>query len=323
MKAVKFGIHSSAGRVLYGSIFRSDGKKLLGKGRQLTTEDIRLLEESGIVEVLVTELDDSEVGEETAVERIISILGCGSAEAKLAAGGRANLHATEPCCALVDSDLLRDLNFSSSIVVATVPNFTFLDTGTRLATVKSAPFAVPRQELDEMLTLLDSRGPVLQARPIRQPAVGVLYTDVTSGTRARQLFESTIRQRLERFHVEPRHQFACEEKEHLLKENLLQMLKRKPTMILVASTTAPAGPDDAVGCAMKQVGCRIERFLAPVEPGNLLLVGFAEDIPVVSAPGCYRSAKPNVLDFVMPPLLARYPLSNWEIASLGVGGLLG
>jgi len=33
------------------------------------------------------------------------------------------------------------------------------------------------------------------------------------------------------------------------------------------------------------VGCHLEKFLAPVEPGNLLLLGYRDDIPVVSAPG--------------------------------------
>ena len=68
--------------------------------------------------------------------------------------------------------------------------------------------------------------------------------------------------------------------------------------------------------------CQIERFLAPVEPGNLLLLGYKDDIPVVSVPGCLRSAKPNVVDLVLPPMLARYRVSGWEIAGLGHGGLL-
>jgi molybdenum cofactor cytidylyltransferase len=66
----------------------------------------------------------------------------------------------------------------------------------------------------------------------------------------------------------------------------------------------------------------MERFLAPVEPGALLLLGYKDDVAILSAPGCFRSAKPNVLDLVLPSMLARYRLSNWDIASLGHGGLL-
>jgi molybdenum cofactor cytidylyltransferase len=77
-----------------------------------------------------------------------------------------------------------------------------------------------------------------------------------------------------------------------------------------------------VGQAFERIGCHIEKFLAPVEPGNLLLLAYKDQVPLVSAPGCFRSAKPNVLDLLLPPLLARYRISGWEVASLGHGGLL-
>jgi molybdenum cofactor cytidylyltransferase len=93
-------------------------------------------------------------------------------------------------------------------------------------------------------------------------------------------------------------------------------------VVLIASTTAPAGPDDVVGRAMVRGGCHIERFLASVEPGNLFLLDYKDDVPIVSAPGCFRSAKPNVVDLMLPPMLARYRVSGWEVACLGHGGLL-
>jgi len=73
---------------------------------------------------------------------------------------------------------------------------------------------------------------------------------------------------------------------------------------------------------MRKAGCTIERFLAPVEPGSLLLLGYKNEIPAVSAPGCFRSVKPNVVDLTLPSMLARYRISGWEIARLGHGGLL-
>ena len=56
---------------------------------------------------------------------------------------------------------------------------------------------------------------------------------------------------------------------------------------------------------------------------NLLMLAYKDEIPIVSAPCCFRSAKANVLDLVLPPLLARYRISGWEVANLGHGGLLG
>jgi molybdenum cofactor cytidylyltransferase len=294
----------------------------LAKGHVISEEDIKVLESEGMETIWVTELEEGEVGEDDAVCAVASEMGCGSFEIRLAAGGRANLLATEKCCVLVDDELLKQINCTASVVIATVPNFGFARAGQRIATVKSAPFAIAKSQLEALLTILQDRGPILQARPVRSPSVGVLYTDPLSGDRARQLFENIMRQRLERFGVTASYVLATVEEESAVVRALEHLLRPKPTSILVASTTAPAGPEDVIGRAIAQLGSHMERFLAPVEPGNLLLLAYKDEVPIVSAPGCFRSAKPNVVDLILPPMLARYRVSGWEVACLGHGGLL-
>jgi molybdenum cofactor cytidylyltransferase len=272
--------------------------------------------------IWVTELEEGEIGEDDAVCQVASEMGCGSFEIRLAAGGRANLLATENCCVLVDDELLKQINCTSSVVIATALNFSYAVAGQRIATVKSAPFAVAKDQLEAVIGILKERGPILQARPVRTPSVGVLYTDPISGERARQLFENIMRQRLERFGVSANFVLSCTEDENSVARCMQHLLRSKPCVILVASTTAPAGPEDVIGQAMLKVGGQVERFLAPVEPGNLLLMSYKDEVPMISAPGCFRSAKPNVVDLVMPPLLARYHVTGWEVACLGHGGLL-
>jgi len=322
MRAQTVDVKSSTGRILCCTVFRPGGKKLLAKGHVISDADIRVLESEGMETIWVTELEAGEIGEDDAVCAVASEMGCGSFEIRLAAGGRANLLATENCCVLVDDELLKQINLPASVVIATSLNFSYAVAGQRIATVKSAPFAVAKDQLDAVIGILKERGPILQARPVRTPTVGVLYTDPVSGERARQLFENIMRQRLDRFGVNANFVLACMEDENSVARCLQHLLRSKPCTILVASTTAPAGPEDIVGQAMLKVGAQVERFLAPVEPGNLLLMAYKDEIPIVSAPGCFRSAKPNVVDLVLPPLLARYHVTGWEIACLGHGGLL-
>lgn len=322
MKAQTVDIRESTGRILCCTIFRQGGKKLLAKGHLLNEEDVRLLQSEGMAQVWVTELEDGEVSEDEAVTQVARELGCGGLEIRLAAGGRANLVAIEDCCVLVDDELLKQINCTASIVISTMTNFSFAKAGQRICTVKSAPFAIAKPQLEAVVSILKERGPILQARPIRTPTVAVLYTDPINGDRARQLFENIMHQRLERFHLAPSFVLSATEEESSVARSLNHLLRSKPTGILIASTTAPAGPDDTIGRAMAKIGCHLERFLAPVEPGNLFLLGYKEDVPIVSAPGCFRSAKPNIVDMVLPPVLARYRVSGWEIACLGHGGLL-
>ena len=322
MRAQTVDVKSSTGRVLCCTVFRPGGKKLLAKGHIISDEDVRVLESEGMESIWVTELEEGEVGEDDAVCAVASEMGCGTLEIRVAAGGRANLLATENCSVLVDDELLKQINCTASVVIATALNFSYAIAGQRIATVKSAPFAVAKDHLEAIVSIVKERGPILQARPIRTPSIGVLYTDPISGERARQLFENIMRQRLERFGVSTNFVLACTEDENSVSRCLQHLLRSKPSVILVASTTAPAGPEDVIGQSILRTDGVVERFLAPVEPGNLLLLAYKDDIPIISAPGCFRSAKPNVVDLILPPLLARYRVNGWEIACLGHGGLL-
>jgi len=322
MRAQTIDIQQSAGRVLSSPIFRPGGKKLMAKGHVLREEDVRVLQMEGMKEIWVTELDEDEISEDEAVCAVAGEMACGSYEIQLAPGGRANLIATENCCVLVDEELLRQVNCTSSIVIATPVNFSFVTAGQRIATIKSAPFAVAKSDFDGLLDMLRERGPIMQARPTQGATVAVLYCDPGNGDRARGLFESVIRQKLERFGIRSHNGLASLENEEHVSRGLQTLLRSRPSVLLVASTTAPAGPGDSIGRAMTKIGCPIERFLAPVEPGNLLLMGYKDDVPIMSAPGCFRSLKPNVVDLMMPPLIARYRVSTWEVSCLGHGGLM-
>ncbi|HWF10228.1 MAG TPA: hypothetical protein VG297_17295 [Bryobacteraceae bacterium] len=273
-------------------------------------------------QIWVTELEEGEISEDEAVCAVAGEMACGAYEIQLAPGGRANLIATENCCVLVDDGLLREVNCTAGVVIATTINFTFALAGQRIATVKSAPFAVSRTDFEGLIGILREKGPILQARPTRGATLAVLYCDPGNGDRARGLFEVVLRQKLERFGIRSHSGLAVLENEEHVSRGLQHLLRQRPSVVLVASTTAPAGPGDVVGRAMAKIGCHIERFLAPVEPGNLLLMGYKDETPILSAPGCFRSLKPNVIDLILPPLMAQYKVSTWEVSCLGHGGLL-
>ncbi|HLG99409.1 MAG TPA: hypothetical protein VKX49_24070 [Bryobacteraceae bacterium] len=66
------------------------------------------------------------------------------------------------------------------------------------------------------------------------------------------------------------------------------------TAVLVASTTVLAGPHGRKSNATGWV--RVEKFMAPVEPGSLPLRENVNGTPILPAPGCFYSDKPNLLD---------------------------
>src|SRR6202451_3133649 len=166
MKAQTIEIQGSAGRILSSAIFRPGGKKLMAKGHILREEDVRVLQMEGMERIWVTELEEGEISEDEAVCNVAGEIACGCYEIQMAPGGRANLIATENCCILVDEELLRRANCTAGLVIATMMNFSFVTGGQRIATVKSAPFAVLKSDFEGLRNMLRERGPVLLARPV-------------------------------------------------------------------------------------------------------------------------------------------------------------
>jgi molybdenum cofactor cytidylyltransferase len=93
-------------------------------------------------------------------------------------------------------------------------------------------------------------------------------------------------------------------------------------LILLAGETAIMDPHDIVPRAIERAGGRVESVGAPVDPGNLFMLAFIDTVPVVGAPGCARSRKTNIVDWIVPRLLAGDGLTRKDIVALGHGGLL-
>jgi molybdenum cofactor cytidylyltransferase len=52
------------------------------------------------------------------------------------------------------------------------------------------------------------------------------------------------------------------------------------------------------------------------------MLAYLDEMPILGVPGCARSRKINIVDWVLPRLLAGDRLTRADIVSLGHGGLL-
>ena len=93
-------------------------------------------------------------------------------------------------------------------------------------------------------------------------------------------------------------------------------------LILLAGISAIIDREDVVPSALEAAGGSVVSFGVPVDPGSLLMLGYLENIPVIGAPGCIKSLKTNVIDWILPRLLAGERLTRANVVAMGHGGLL-
>ena len=73
---------------------------------------------------------------------------------------------------------------------------------------------------------------------------------------------------------------------------------------------------------MRAAGGQVVQFGIPVDPGNLLFLGWLGQKPVIGLPGCARSPALNGADWVLERVICGVPIGPDDLASMGLGGLL-
>ena len=325
---MKFGpvsLDHAVGKVLGHNIAGPNGIRLLRKGRPLTDDDVRQLREAGHARVYVAELETGDVGEDAAAREIASlVIGLGL-HASFAGGGRVNLIATQLGIARVDAVRLNALNDLDGITVATVAHNNAVNAKRMAATVKIIPFAVPKSTIDAARAICDQPAVRVDALP-NQRIVLILSGLPTARERVVADFDTAIRTRIDALgstlaQVDYVPLESADAEAHLA-ALLKQHVDTGAQLIVLAGETAIMDKHDIVPRAIVQAGGHVEVFGAPVDPGNLLMIAYLDGVPILGAPGCARSRKTNVIDWVLPRLLAGDRLRRSDIVALGTGGLL-
>ncbi|MCB0164870.1 MAG: molybdopterin-binding protein, partial [Anaerolineae bacterium] len=135
-------------------------------------------------------------------------------------------------------------------------------------------------------------------------------------------FTGPLRERLAEFGTTLIEGPYVAEDEQAISQAIRAALDSAIEMILIAGETSIMDTDDITPRAIKAVGGEIIHHGVPVEPGNLFMLAYHGDIPVVGAPGCARSKSYNVIDMVLPRLVAGERLARHDLVQLGHGGYL-
>jgi molybdenum cofactor cytidylyltransferase len=326
---MKFGpvaLSDAKGKILGHNIAGDDGQRLLRKGKPLTDEDLEKLRALGRTSVYVAELEPDDVDENTAARRVAHAT-CGPGlHITGAASGRANLLSDAMGILRIDVERLSRLNGCSGITLATLPTHSPVRAKQIVATIKIIPYAMPDSVLRVVEAVAGEGAPIVRVDVLPARQVGMILSGSTSMQGKLNSAFSPLRELIERLGSSvTRTDFVAleeEQDEAGLANMLHEQLASGVDLILLAGETAIMDPHDIVPRAIERAGGRVESVGAPVDPGNLFMLAFIDTVPVVGAPGCARSRKTNIVDWIVPRLLAGDGLTRKDIVALGHGGLL-
>lgn len=299
-------------------------RRVLRKGRRLGSAELAELASLGLTEVYTARLDPTDVDEDASAARIArALVDVGHVRARAATGGRVSLEAERAGVFQVNPERLLELNSIAGVTLATLPRGQVVARGEVLATLKIIPFAL--SEVSVRAAESAARESGLAVCPFVRERVHVLVSGA-EGRRGRLLaaYREPLSCRLEALGV---HGTGFEyvplagDPELALSTALARELDRGTELLILVSETATMDEDDLAPSAIRAAGGQVEVVGAPVFPGNLLLLGYRGAAAILGAPGCVRSRARNVVDRVLPRLLAGERLGKREVAELGLGGL--
>lgn len=295
---------------------------VLKKGTRIGREEAEALMRAGVREIVVARLDEGDVSEDAAASGIAEALAGEGVSIERAFTGRANLFASQAGVLLVDRATVDRLNrIDEAITFATLPAFKAVVEGEMIGTVKLIPFGVEARLRDQAVAAV--RRGKLRVAPFKVKKVGVVSTMLPG--LAPKVIDKTVRVTQER--LAPANAAIIAERrirhdQAALSAAIRELLALGAELVLVFGASAIADRRDVIPAALEDVGGHIEHFGMPVDPGNLILIGNVDKVPVIGAPGCARSPKENGFDWVLMRLLAGLKVKRADITGMGVGGLL-
>ena len=326
---MKFGpvlIEQAAGKVLGHNILAVDGRRALRKGQLLDVDDLTVLRQAGRSTVYVAELEEGDVPEDASALRIATAVGGAGLRLSGPAAGRVNLRSDWLGVLRVDVSSLDALNELEGITLATLPSHSTVRPNQIAGTVKVIPFALSADMVLRAEELAGDRGPLLRVERLEPRKVGLVLL-AAPGTRERIESQfAPLKERIEALgsqltridYVDPGEDVA----EGELARALDGQVRAGLDLIVLAGESAIMDRADLAPRAAERIGGRVECVGAPVDPGNLLMLAYLDQVPVLGAPGCARSRKLNIVDWVLPRLLVVERLRRSDIVAMGHGGLL-
>lgn len=326
---MRFGpvpVEEAAGSILGHNVAGPDGRRWLRKGKALTERDARALAEMGRRFVYVAQPDPDDVDEDRAARRIAEAVAGPHLRLTGSATGRVNLLATSMGVLRVNVSHLARLNELAGITLATMSNNAMARAGQVVATVKILPYALAESVVARGEAIAAEVVPLLGLDPFRVRKVGLILSG--SPSLRSKLFQefSPLVERIEAAGARISEKIFVTLEDENGEDELARALVRHRDadveLILLAGETAIMDPRDITPRAVERAGGTIACVGAPVDPGNLLMLAYLGDVPIVGAPGCARSRKVNVIDWILPRLLAGDRLVRADIVEMGHGGLL-
>ncbi len=290
------------------------------RGHVIREEDIPKLLDVGKRMVFVWEENAGELHEEDCARRMAAMAPVEGAKYTEPSEGKVLLMAQQRGLFRVDKELLRSINSIGDITISTLPDHYPVEEGARLASMRIVPLVTKESQIIEAENLCRDKK-LLELLPYQNKKIGVIITgsEVYTG-RIKDKFEPVVRAKMDKFPAEIVGVTICDDDLDMIVSAARAHLEQGADFLIFTGGMS-VDPDDLTPTAVRLLGADIVTHGVPSQPGNMTLVAYLGDIPVLGVPGAAISLPTTIFDVLLPQIFAGQKITKEELIGLGDGGL--
>lgn len=290
------------------------------RGHIIRQEDIDHLLRIGKQHVFVWEPQTGEVHEDDCARRMAAMAPVNGAHYTEPAEGKVLLFADQRGMFRVNCQLLNRINSIGDITICTLPDHYPVEAGDRLASMRIVPLVTREEQIREAEELCTNEK-LLDLLPYRSKKVGVIITgsEVYHG-RIQDKFAPVIRAKLKQYPSEMVGISICDDNLEEIVDTARQYIGNGADFLIFTGGMS-VDPDDLTPAAIRQLGADIVSYGVPSQPGNMTLVAYLGDIPILGVPGAAIKLPTTVFDVLLPQIFSGGRITREDLIRLGDGGL--
>lgn len=290
------------------------------RGHVIKEEDIPELLDLGKKTVFIWEENAGELHEEDCALRMAAMAPVKGAHYTDPSEGKVLLIADERGMFRVDRELLDQINSIGDITITTLPDHYPVEPGARLASMRIVPLVTKEEQIIQAENLCKERK-LLDLRPYKKRKIGVVITgsEVYSG-RIKDKFEPVVRSKMKEYPSEILGVTICDDDLDMIVGAAQNYLDQGADFLIFTGGMS-VDPDDLTPTAIRRLGADIVTHGVPAQPGNMTLVAYLGEIPVLGIPGAAISLPTTIFDVLLPQIFAGDKLTKKELIGLEDGGL--
>ena len=220
----------------------------------------------------------------------------------------------------VNTRLLNRINAIGDITISTLPDHYPVEPGARLASMRIVPLVTQESQIIEAERLCAFQK-LLELLPYQNKKVGVIITgsEVYHG-RIKDKFEPVIRSKMKQYPSEIVGITICDDDLDMIVGAARAHLE-KGADLLIFTGGMSVDPDDLTPLAIRKLGAEVISYGVPSQPGNMTLVAYLGEVPILGVPGAAIKLPTTVFDVLLPQIFSGLPITKEELTGLGDGGL--